>query len=328
MSTKNQGSGECNENGISLVNQTLRRKFVYGLKALRNFAIKSIYEQAKHTDSPGILSQLESSSLDSIVVTIAYNTPWTISLLVDCWQKYCVGTILLVVDNSSKGLASQEIRKICSNQDILYLRLPHNREWHPSRSHGLALNWIWKNILSRLTNLTSIGFIDHDCYPIRAWNPHSQPYKVAYGLKSPGWIRNQPTWSLWAGYMFFRSCKNQKVTDLDMDFTPNPLDGLDTGGMNWRTLYRKLNSKEYGYSKIEKIRLCDLLNNPDLETTIEAELIDSTFLHLGGAAYKAAWNDIGSTRIESFLRDSLISSNTTLSKDRQLLNQSTPQDAG
>ena len=321
MSTKNQGSGECNENGISLVNQTLRRKFVYGLKALRNFAIKSIYEQAKHTDSPGILSQLESSSLDSIVVTIAYNTPWTISLLVDCWQKYCVGTMLLVVDNSSKELACQEIRKICSDQDILYLRLPHNREWHPSRSHGLALNWIWKNILSRLTNLTSIGFIDHDCYPIRAWNPHSQPYKVAYGLKSPGWIRNQPTWSLWAGYMFFRSCMNQKITDLDMDFTPNPLDGLDTGGMNWRTLYRKLSPKEYGYSKLEKIRLCDLLNNSDLDTSIEAELIDSTFLHLGGAAYKAAWNDIGSTRLASLLRDSLISANTTLYKDSQPLNK-------
>ena len=193
MFTKNQSSVECNENGIPLVSQTLRRKFVYSLKALRNFAIKSIYEQTKHVDSPGILDELESSSLDSIVVTIAYNTPWTISLLVDCWRKYCVGTMLLVVDNSSKELASQEIRKICDEKGTLYLRLPHNREWHPSRSHGLALNWTWKNILSRLTNLTTIGFIDHDCYPIGAWNPHSQPCKVAYGLKSPGWIRNQPT---------------------------------------------------------------------------------------------------------------------------------------
>ena len=87
-------------------------------------------------------------------------------------------------------------------------------------------------------------------------------------------------------------------------------------------------SSEYGYSKIEKIRLCDLLNNPDLGTTIEAELIDSTFLHLGGAAYKAAWNDIGSTRIESLLRDSLISSNATLEKANQLLNQCRPQGAG
>jgi hypothetical protein len=115
MATKNQGADECNENGITLVKQTLRRRFFYSLKALRNFAIKSIYEQAKHAESPDVLGQLELSSLDSIVVTIAYNTPWTISLLVDCWRKYCVGTMLLVVDNSSKELASQEIRKICSN---------------------------------------------------------------------------------------------------------------------------------------------------------------------------------------------------------------------
>ena len=112
-----------------------------------------------------------------------------------------------------------------------------------------------------------------------------------------------------------------------MDFTPNPLDGLDTGGMNWRTLYRKLPQEEYGYSKIEKISLRDLLPDSDLDTNVAAELIDSTFLHLGGAAYKATWKDIGSTRLAALLRASLISSDTNLKgSDQNIDGQTTNKD--
>ncbi len=317
MPAQYQGKEIFNDNGVRLVKQTNLRKCLYGLKALRNYGIKLIYEAAKSRDLPFLLNKLESilNSSDSIVVTIAYDTPWTISLLAECWQKYCPETPLLVIDNSSNQIAAQEIGKICSDKGISYLKLPHNREWHPSRSHGLALNWTWKNIICHMKTLTTIGFIDHDCYPIRPWSPDSLPSKVTYGLKSPGWIRDQPTWSLWAGYMYFRYQGAQNVTDLPMDFTPNPLDGLDTGGMNWRTLYRKLTPKDYGYARVEKISLCNLLGASDLKTDAEAELIDSTFLHLGGAAYKATWKDIGSTRLAALLRANLISTHPNLIRD-------------
>jgi len=317
MPAKYQETKDFNENGVQFVKQTYFRKCLYGLKALRNYGIRLIYEAAKSSDNSSPLSKLTPifNSSECVVVTIAYNTPWTISLLAECWQKNCQETPLLVVDNSSNQFATNEIAKICSNLGISYVKLPHNREWHPSRSHGLALNWTWKNIICHMQNLTTVGFIDHDCYPIRPWSPANLPPKVAYGLKSPGWIRDQPTWSLWAGYMYFKNWKNQKVTELPMDFTPNPLDGLDTGGMNWRTLYQKLPPQDYGYSKIEKISLCDLLGNSDLETDVKAELIDSTFLHLGGAAYKATWKDIGSTRLAALLRANLLSADPNLKRN-------------
>ena len=317
MPAKYQDTKDFNDNGVPFVKQTCFRKCLYGLKALRNYGIRLIYEAAKSRDNTCLLSKLKPrfNSSNSVVVTIAYNTPWTISLLAECWQKYCQETPLLVVDNSSNHFAAEEIAKICSDLGIAYVKLPNNREWHPSRSHGLALNWTWKNIICHIQNLTTVGFIDHDCYPIRPWSPANLPSKVAYGLKSPGWIRDQPTWSLWAGYMYFKNWKNQKVTQLPMDFTPNPLDGLDTGGMNWRTLYQKLPPQDYGYSKIEKISLCDLLGDSDLETDVKAELIDSTFLHLGGAAYKATWKDIGSTRLASLLRANLLSGDPILKRN-------------
>ena len=317
MPAQYQEKENFNDNGVRLVKQTKFRKCLYGLKALRNYGIKLIYEAAKSRDNTSLLSQLKLklNFSDSIVVTIAYDTPWTISLLTECWQKYCPETPLLVIDNSSNQIAAKEISKICSDNEISYIKPPHNREWHPSRSHGLALNWTWKNIIYHMKTLTTIGFIDHDCYPMRPWSPASLPSKVAYGLKSPGWIRDQPTWSLWAGYMFFRNRGAQNVTDLPMDFTPNPLDGLDTGGMNWRTLYKKLTPEDYGYSKIEKISLCNLLGASDLETDAKAELIDSTFLHLGGAAYKATWKTIGSTRLAALLRARLILTPPNLRRD-------------
>jgi hypothetical protein len=327
MPAKYQREKDFNSKGVRLVKQTFLRKCLYSLKALRNYSIKVIYEAAKSSNAPSLFNKLRaiSNSGNSVVVTIAYNTPWTISLLTECWQKYCPETTLLVIDNSSNQISSQEISKICSEQGILYLKLPHNRERHPSRSHGLALNWTWKNIICHMKNLNTIGFIDHDCYPIKPWNPASLPSKVAYGLKNPGWIRDQPTWSLWAGYMHFRNRGTQNVTDLPMDFTPNPLDGLDTGGMNWRTFYRKLTPEDYGYSKIEKISLCNLLGASDLEDDLEAQLIDSTFLHLGGAAHKAPWKDIGSTRLASLLRASLISTHPNLRRDNPNIDDATTQ---
>jgi hypothetical protein len=308
---------EFNENGIGLVKQTALRKGLYGLKALRNFGIKSLYEAAESSDTQALIKQLNSRAPGPVFVAVAYNTPWTIELLVNCWKKHCPETPLLIVDNSKKDTSAREIRKICAREDIDYLKLPHNREWHPSRSHGLALNWTWKNLICKIETINSIGFIDHDCYPIRSWSPAQMPPMVAYGVESPGWIMDQKTWSLWAGYMYFRNWKTQKVTELPLDFTPNPLDGLDTAGMNWRTLYRKLSSEEFGFSKVHKVNLRDLLGTSIFESEVKVELIDSTFIHLGGAAYKVAWSASRGSQLAEVLEQKCTILDSAWSTDKQ-----------
>jgi len=303
MPEKHLNTQEFNENGIGLVKQTTLRKGLYGLKALRNYGIKSIYEAAHSRDTKSLIDQLTSRSPESLFVAIAYNTPWTIDVLVQSWKKHCFETPLLIIDNSKKENAAQEIRKFCERQDVYYLKLPHNREWHPSRSHGLALNWTWKNLICKIDTINGIGFIDHDCYPIRSWSPAQMPPKVAYGVKSPGWIMDQNTWSLWAGFMYFRNWNTQKVSALPLDFTPNPLDGLDTAGMNWRTLYRKLSQDEFGFAKVEKVKLRDLLGDSIIQSDVTVELIDSTFIHLGGAAYKAVWSNARGSELATVLQE-------------------------
>ena len=315
MPEKHRNTQEVNENGIGLVKQTALRKGLYGLKALRNYGIKSIYEAAHSRDTKSLMDKLTSRSPSSLSVAVAYNTPWTIDLLVKCWKKHCIETPLLIVDNSKKDALAQEIREICERENIYYLRLPHNREWHPSRSHGLALNWTWKNLICKIDTLNSIGFIDHDCYPISPWSPDLMPSKVAYGVKSPGWLLAQKTWSLWAGYMYFRNWKTQKVSDLPMDFTPNPLDGLDTAGMNWRTFYQNLSPEEFGFSKVEKIKLRDLLDNSIFESDVTVELIDSSFIHLGGAAYKAVWSNVRGSQLARVLQEGVSTLESNWSTD-------------
>ena len=54
---------------------------------------------------------------------------------------------------------------------------------------------------------------------------------------------------------------------------------LDTGGQNWNTLYRFLFNSQYRFCSQEI-----LLNNSN-EHSVELQIIDHSWIHIGGASY-------------------------------------------
>ena len=279
-----------NELGFKLKKNTLARICYYKLKEIRNQVARKAYEQKNAKAGSKFAEELNRKGCEDLFFVVAYNTPWSISLMISCWENSCTAEELVVIDNSNCAESSRQILNICRQHKISYFKLPWNREKHPNRSHGLALNWIWKNIVTRLEGVERIGFIDHDCFPVKPWsNKHICELSSVYGIKNPGCIANKHYWSLWAGFMFFKLNRIKEDCLNKMDFTPNPLFGLDTGGSNWKSLYSKMNLNEIAFANIVSIPLEKLGKGIGINEAAEVEIIDTTFLHLGGAAYQKIW---------------------------------------
>ena len=286
----NKKSG-YNEIGVKLINQTIARRIYHLIKTVRNQIIKKAYLAKKAAKADQFIRELSKIGDDRLFLTIAYNTPSTIKLLLEYWNKNCPGLPIAVIDNSSNPEQAKTIRNICTSRKINYLKLPENTSNHMCRSHSLAINWSWQNVVCRLKMLKTVGYIDHDCIPIRQWDLSTKPDVFAYGVKNPGYINNQKTWNLWPGFMIFDLSKCP-ISKNKMDFTVNPLDTLDTGGMNWRLLYRYLGPEEYCFAPAKRIRLDFQSEKQSEPQAIESEVIEDSFLHLNGLTHKTIWQQV------------------------------------
>jgi len=170
------------------------------------------------------------------LVSVAFNDDEAIDWQSRLIARFVPGTYV-VADNSSDDAAAARIAAVCAFHGVPYVRLPAS-DWErgvSSRSHGLALNWTWRNLI-RPAEPAAFGFLDDDLYPLAPEDPFGllggQP---CYGV----FIERGKRWFLWAGYCFFRFAA---VRDLPLDFGQDWFKGLDTGGGNWEVLYRRLGS--------------------------------------------------------------------------------------
>jgi hypothetical protein len=170
----------------------------------------------------------------SVVFSIAYNTPICIEILLNSWRSFAKETTLVIIDNSSNKEASKQIEVICQGK-LPYLRLPANPEWHPCRSHALAMNWAYHNLVKSIKP-KYFGFLDHDCFPIEHFDlSQKMDGYILYGDKRLGYSLD--VWNLWAGFCFFDF---KKLPSNKVDFTHRVELGLDTGGSNWIGIYKHL----------------------------------------------------------------------------------------
>jgi hypothetical protein len=147
----------------------------------------------------------------------------------------------VIADNSSDESAARTIAAIARGSDIPYVRLPHPSGAEDSRSHGFALNWVWRNLI-RPGGPEAFGFLDHDLFPTAPDNPFARlDRQPIYGMLR--WSGER--WYLWAGFCFFRF---DAVKDLKLDFGQDWFKGLDTGGGVWRTLYRRLDRAQLAFA--------------------------------------------------------------------------------
>ncbi|MEO8667310.1 MAG: hypothetical protein ABI399_02265 [Bauldia sp.] len=170
-----------------------------------------------------------------IMVTVAYEDPEAVAWQSQLLRRFVPDPIHIVADNSHDEDAARAIEAVAASEGRIYLRLPPNPWSGPSasRSHGLALNWLWRNLV-RPAEPEAFGFLDDDLFPTGPDDPFAplarQP--VCGGIRSAG-----PRWFLWPGFCFFRY---DAVRRLRLDFGQDWFAGLDTGGGNWRRFYRHL----------------------------------------------------------------------------------------
>ena len=170
-----------------------------------------------------------------LLVTVAFGDATLVSWQTRLLRHYLPGIRHVIVDNSTTDKTAREIQRTAAEGDAAYLRAPPN-PWSgraASRSHGIALNWTWQNLIKR-GEPEAFGFLDHDVFPTSADDPFTLlAFQDIYGVVRQAGAR----WFLWAGFCMFRFAA---VRDKALDFGQDWFIGLDTGGGNWRPLYSQI----------------------------------------------------------------------------------------
>ena len=218
---------------------------------------------------------LERLAGKNIVATVAFNSPWTIRWQLRFIGRYLENAAFFLADNSSDHEARSTIETLCADAGVAYLGLPANpyrERRHASRSHGLALNWIYRNIIRGLRP-KAWGFFDHDLFPTHPFDPLSelrgQPFYGALESRAGGRY-------LWPGFCLFSKNADE---DAMLDFRQDWFMGLDTGGMNAEVLASRADLAALVFARGRSI-------GPDRNVAVTADNIDwfDNCVHIGNAS--------------------------------------------
>ncbi len=209
------------------------RPLTHTLKSLRYRLIDRLYMH-RPPRAGDLLAVTNTIRGTKLLTTIAFSDPQAIDWQAQLLWRFLPDAVQLIADNSPDDDSAGEIQSVAERRRLLYVRLPANPWREPSRSHGIALNWVWRNILLP-GKPAAFGFLDDDLFPTASDDPFAHlSTQDCYGV-----VREAgPRWFLWAGFCFFRFAG---VRHLKLDFGQDWFNGLDSGGGNWRVLYRGLN---------------------------------------------------------------------------------------
>jgi hypothetical protein len=216
----------------------------------------------------------------NIGLVIAYEQPWALDWLLRMAARNLTGGKLLIFDNSRRAQARTDIKMVCQEHYVPYLALPPNPTRHANRSHGMAMTWVFYNVVRAIKPRT-FSYIDHDLIPIRRTSLGKdfgdQPF---YGLPNV----SKWAWSLWAGYC---SYEFREVQSLPLNFLNDFSIGLDTGGRNWMCLYKKFDRFRLNFAAYQDTEVMDPLDG----TPSKLSILDDNWLHLGGAGYSSGFRE-------------------------------------
>ncbi len=253
------------------------RPILHRIKEYRYHAIDSAHSR-KSPRSGNLASVREQIRGRNALVTIAYGDAEAIRWQAALVREFVPNVIHIIADNTPGEHSAGLVASAANETDLPYLWLP-GIAWKrgtTSRSHGLALNWVWRNLILP-GKPTAFGFLDHDLFPIR----FSDPFAELASQPFYGHVRwSGERWFLWAGFCMYRF---SHVQSLPLDFGQDWFLGLDTGGGNWSVLYSPLET-----SHLKRASYSEFFYAADV-TAKEAEmhLIDSSWLHEVGVRENA-----------------------------------------
>jgi hypothetical protein len=246
----------------------------HALKQIRNDAWLAAYQRRKPRELRSFLAQTRKLAGQDVLLVIAFEQPWALGWLLKMARRHLAGTTVLVFDNSRRADARASIEQVCREHGAPYLPLPLNRTRHVNRSHGMAMSWVYRNVVREIRPRL-FGYIDHDLIPVAPLRVSdrtgSQPL---YGLP----VNSPWAWQLWAGYCLFRYAD---VAGKRLNFLYDFSQGLDTGGRNWHSLYRM---QERGRLRFAPSQLVEV-RDPVTGNAAQVQIIDDAWLHIGGISY-------------------------------------------
>jgi hypothetical protein len=247
------------------------RPLTEGGKQLANDLVQRRFLSARSDGLAKFLRENENLRGKNIVQVVAFEQPDVLDFSLKMAGRHLTGATVIVFDNSRRPEARSEIERVCRNRNVPYLALPPNPTSQENRSHGMAMTWIWHNVVKPICPAIS-GFIDHDVIPLQKVELAKLLNRQAfYGVPNVGkWA-----WSLWAGFCFYGFIE---VASLPLNFMNDSSRGVDTGGRNWKCLYKRHNYRKLQFADL---RFYDVVADSE-GISRELEIIDQSWIHIGG----------------------------------------------
>lgn len=218
--------------------------------------------------------------MPDLVLSIAFEQPKVIATQIQYICDNAENSVFVVADNSRTPAARQAIQSLCAQASVAYIGLPRNAARHANRSHGMAMQWCYENIVRPLQP-RCFTYIDHDLIPTKPFNFSRLLGKhPIYGVL---WKNKQDNaWQLWAGYCSFNYSQTQKY---QLNFLYDFSNGLDTGGRNFTRLYQHQPRNQLTFAS----NVIATLTNKS--PTLTLQIIDDCWIHMGGAGHKTNFNN-------------------------------------
>ncbi|MEY2688784.1 MAG: hypothetical protein RL375_2982 [Pseudomonadota bacterium] len=252
----------------------------HAYKQLRNDLMSWRYNARTPPDLPTFLDSVRALQASNLAIVIAFEQPWVLDWMLRLARLNLRDCQPLVFDNSRSAEKRAEIAAVCARLGVPYLALPLNQSRHPNRSHGMAMNWIYRHVITALKPQL-FAYLDHDLIPLQplslAEQVGDQPF---YGAKNPG----IDAWNLWAGYCAFRFAQ---VAGKPVNFLYDFSRELDTGGRNWPVLYRQVDEAALRFASNEWLEF----RPGDGADPGRVQVIDGAWLHIGGVSYGSNFKD-------------------------------------
>lgn len=245
------------------------------LRQVRNDLLLARYLKARAPELQEFLEAHRDLRGQRVAIVIAFEQPWALDWQLRMAARNLPGTQLLVFDNSRDEEKRRQIRQVCDHHCAPYLGLPRYRTRHVNRSHGMAMSWVYHNVVAALEP-EIFGYLDHDLIPVAPVDVDARlAGQPVFGLPNAG---NLGHWSLWAGYCFYRYAFTRgKPLNFLYDFSRE----LDTGGRNWNALYRGLERGSLRFAPQSFIPLRPA-GQPEPR---KVEIVDGAWVHVGGVSY-------------------------------------------
>jgi hypothetical protein len=273
---------------LSLSEFTLRdwvtfRPLEVAFKQVRNDIWLNHYVTQHPPELQMFLSDHVSLKGQNIAIVVAFEQPWALNWLLQASKQNLIETTVLVFDNSRKMTARTDIQQVCEQNGTAYLALPPNSTKHVNRSHGMAMSWIYENVIKPIDPSLFV-FLDHDLIPLEPVDFRERLGQQPFFGRRGGSKRKPQYWSIWAGYSVFAM---DFVRNKPLNFLYDFSRGLDTGGRNWDCLFSHFNVADIRFAKNENVDI----KLPTFDVVKPVQIIDERWLHIGGISYNDGFKD-------------------------------------